>query len=583
MKKISIGNMAFALAALSGLVLSGCSKEMTETAAVSGTKVSKTISAERNDGFKTSLQDKSVLWTEGDKVAVFAYGESYNLYDADINGSVSGINGSKAVITAELKDICTPQYVVYPTAENAAFSPENKEIRTSVPAEYTITAGSFPIGANVAAGKVEDGKVTMQNMMALLKFELTAKDISKVVFNTAAGEALCGTVTIDASQLRITKVEGEPEVTLLPAEGKGTFDAGVYYLPVAPLEMKEGFYVRLVDSEGFTAKKIHATTYTPVANKVINLGKQSEWGVDVHVGAVQTGTPEVNGSDIIVSGNSFKIKYPEESADVKFGIEYSNDACTTWHSITVEDGFKTTFDVTIPGYSKQKKYHIRSWAQYKDDDKAYGEEQILNLITGPLTFVLNFIDHDPNDLEHSNLKYIGNDPNWSWPTNVSSTATRRIVASVEDRFSYRVDDELTVYFSIINPISVSSGYYFANDDPINGATGFCYRDKYIFMSTPAIPDFKLDNVKLALQNNSRKSQMYVKYTVTPPSSDALGNNSTVVGTETERIGVYDYSIAVHKNLSTEGKKNVSSANTEHMIYFTTNGYCRQIEYTYVPE
>lgn len=575
--------MTLVLVAISGLMIAGCNKEMTEPAAVSGTKVLKTISAERNGGFKTSLQDKSVLWTEGDKVAVFGYGEAYDIYDRDINGSVKDINGAKAVITAELKDICTPQYVVYPTSEKTAINTATSEIQTVIPAEYRIAAGSFPNGSNVAAGKVENGKVTMQNLMALLKFEITANDISKVLFNTVAGEALSGTVTIDAAELRISKIEGGSEVSLLPVEGKETFDAGIYYLPVAPFEMKEGFYVRLVDSEGFTAKKIHATTYTPVANKVINLGKQSEWGVDVHVGAVQTGTPSVSGSDIIVSGNSFRIKYPEESADIKFGIEYSNDACATWHSITVEDGFKTTFDVTIPAYCDQRKYHIRSWAQYKNDDKAYGEEQILNLITGPLTFVLNFIDHDPNDLEHSNLKYIGNDPNWSWPTNIQSTASRRIVALTEDRFSYKVDDDLTVYFSIINPISVSSGYYFANDDPTTGATGFCYRDKYIFMSTPALPDFKLDNVTLAMQNDSRKSQMYVKYTATPPSTDVLGDNGAAVGKVTERIGAYDYYMAIHKNLSTVGKKNVSSVNTEHMIYFTTNGYCRQIQYTYVPE
>lgn len=571
---------ALLLLVSAGIMVWSCSKETTDTPEYTGEKVSKTISAEKTETYKTSLDGKSVLWSEGDKVAVFAYSEGCDLYDTDKAASVTAIDGSKAKITAVIKDFCTPCYALYPSTENTAWNAAKGVFVTETASEFSLVAGTFPEKANVSAGKIEEGKVTLSNVLALLKFEISNDDISKVIFNTAAGEALCGTITIDAGTLAVKSVEGSSEVTLVPEGGKTTFAPGVYYLPVPPLEMKDGFYIRLVDSEGFTAKKVHATTYTPTANKIIDLGRQSEWGVDVHVGAVQTGSVALNGNDIVITGNSFRIKYQEESADVRFGIEYSIDQGANWICIESTDGFKTTFDITIPNCIKERKYHVRSWVQYKNDDKAYGEEQILNLITGPLKFDVDFFDYNSEDLENSNFKYIGNDPAWFWP--VAKGADGRTIANVEDRFRYVVNDELTVYFTIKNPVTATNGYYFTNTEVATGSLcGWCYRDAKIFLTTPAIPDFKLDKVEILITNNSRQSSMY--FSPNTASSNVLGDNGNIkTPSETEQIGNCVFNVAIHKDLSTMGKKKVSQNNTEHCIYLGSNGSIRKIHYTYVP-
>lgn len=581
MKKNSFGNISALVLSLAGMLFTmSCSKEATcyEGYSNLSKKVPVTISADRNIVFKTSLNGKAVEWCEGDEVSVFAFNKGLDIDDRDLRSAVSEIEGSKASITAIVKDICTPDYVIYPASESSTLNRETGELTTFIPAEYNISAGTFPTGSNVAAGKINDGKVTLYNMFALMKFELTSSDISKVIFTTARGEALCGVVTLDCNSLSVKKVEGGNEVTLCPETGKDVFDAGIYYLPVPPLEMKEGFYIRLIDSDGFTAKKIHAKTYTPIANKVINLGKQSEWGIDVHIGAVETGTPSIEGDDIIVSGNSFRIKYQQEAVDVTFGIEYSLDACISWNSIAVTDGFKTTFDCVIPNVMKNRKYHVRSWAQYKNDEKSYGEEKVLNLIDSPITFDIDFFDFNSEVPTFGNLKYIGTDPDWFWPFGQATEG--RTIANVEDRFSYKVNDGFTVFFSVFNPSTVSKGYYFDNSQE-GSICGWCYRDKNIWMTTPAIPDFKLDKVEVLVVNNTRATQMY--FSQNAVSSNVLGGNGKMSNlTDTETIGDKTYYVAKHKDLSTVGTKHLSTDNTEHFIYFSTNGACRKIHYTYVP-
>ena len=128
---------------------------------------------------KTSLDGKTVLWTEGDSVTVIGICEDYGKVrvDYDYGSYATNINGSTADFTAFLMGDHLPAYMIYPGNESIVYDPFTGTLTTLTAGTFTAVAGTFNEGSNLSAGLVKDGGTVLKNLMSVFKFEITGSDI----------------------------------------------------------------------------------------------------------------------------------------------------------------------------------------------------------------------------------------------------------------------------------------------------------------------------------------------------------------------------------------------------------------------
>ena len=347
--------------------VASCSQMTQPAPAVSGPRQEVVINAGW-PASRTLLDGKQVLWSEGDSVTVVALCDMYGglRVDYDYGVYAEDIDGSSADFTAVLMGDHTPAYMVYPGNEVLTYDAASGTITTQTQGSYVAVQNTFPQGSNLSAGWVIEGQTAMQNLMSVFKFEITGTDIVAASIESRAGESLYGKVTIDAGTLAIASVDGYPSISLVPAEGQTHITPGIYCIPVPAGTYSEGLAIDLVDDQGFHARKSKIDAFELPAGKLIDLGSQSDWGVEIHVGMCVTGELSVTGDgEFTLSGNLIKGKTFELENTV-CGIEYSTDKGLSWTSVEYgvpdSDSFDLDFEAVSPG-----KMLYRSWAKYKND------------------------------------------------------------------------------------------------------------------------------------------------------------------------------------------------------------------------
>ena len=573
---------------------------------------------------KTSLEEKSVLWTEGDSVTVIGICEDYGKVrvDYDYGSHATNINGSAADFTAMLMGDHQPTYMIYPGNEAILYDPSEGTLTTQTVGTFTAVAGTFNEGSNLSAGLVKDGRTLMKNLMSVFKFEITGSDIVSASIQARADEHLCGKVTIDAETLEITSIEGYPSITIVPGEGKTHIAPGIYYIPVPAGTYAEGLAVDLTDDQGFHARKNKTGNLELPSGKLIDLGKQSDWGIEIHVGACLTGQLSVTGTNsFCVEGNEIRGK-AFELENTLCGLEYSTDKGLTWTKVEFgvpdEASFDVDFDIVHPG-----KILYRSWAKYKDDDIVRGEEK--SYVPGHHVVNINFSSSD--DVEEY-LRYPGNIDaiKNSWPA-VSRRTDKFYVGediwkgvdtwnldnpenltwNIEDNVSWDVFEMQIVpgYWAEWRILFPGAGPYKKNEVEygipgsngnsttwynITFSSGFRFGCKTMAVSLPAVPGCKLDRVKMVYTTTSRKAQISSTYTkatpVGPVKSVVAASEITadVIATRPDLEGNEGLFWSEFTDLSTNpGATGLTTEeNTEYYIYTSTNATMKIFELEYIP-
>ena len=224
---------------------------------------------------RTALMDdgKSVLWEQGDAIAVYDYVATKRKFIAEINEGTTRFKGN---ITPKHSDFLA----VYPF-DLAEEELSTQKIVMTLPSEQIAVNGGFSSNTNLSIAKGErniDGspsQVRFRNICQLFKLNVPsyiANRMTKVVLSTS--KAIAGKLLIDYSGANPTVTVDNQEnlsITLLPPTGSSTFAEGTYYIALAPV-MIEGFTLSMTDTNGKTYSQQSKAMFGGTSGVIYNLG-----------------------------------------------------------------------------------------------------------------------------------------------------------------------------------------------------------------------------------------------------------------------------------------------------------------------
>lgn len=201
--------------------------------------------------------------------------DAISLFDPDSNNKFTTSTGGQSVtFTGSAKDNQDIYYALHPYDGKATIS--DNVITTTLPAEQTARTGSFAKMLNPSVAKSgSDKALNFKNVCAVVKFTLQytgSNNIKKVMFRGNNGEALAGTLLIDASSgtpaATVQNEFAETEVTL-----NGEFTSGsTYYFVTAPALLSKGLTITFYDENGNEWKRIGTNGRELKAGNLLNLG-----------------------------------------------------------------------------------------------------------------------------------------------------------------------------------------------------------------------------------------------------------------------------------------------------------------------
>lgn len=214
----------------------------------------------------TLVEHNGVNWLAGDRVSLFDPSGANNEFS-------TAEGGASVTFTGRATEADGTYYALYPYDKEANVS--GSVVTTRLPAFQTAQAGSFATMLNPSVAMADaQQNLYFRNVCALVKFTLgnnIAETITKATFCGNDGEALAGSLSIDAAVADPTAVVdasfGETEVELTDSLASG----GTYYFVVAPATLSKGLTVTLYSSNGYW--KIQGTKEVVLtAGGMLNLG-----------------------------------------------------------------------------------------------------------------------------------------------------------------------------------------------------------------------------------------------------------------------------------------------------------------------
>ena len=235
MKRILYSNHI--LWALSLMALFSCQSETLER--TEGASVPLEIrTAAHSTLTRTTLgpDGRSVIWTEGDDIAVFDNVAPKHMFTASIADGIARFQGN---ITPKTTDFLA----VYPY-ELASENLLGGNIVVNLPSTQTASLNTFSTGLNVSVAKGSrnvDGSpsfVSFINVCQVFKFTVPAYAKDQITsIQLQADVALAGQMNIDYSDYNpvvSTSEQGSKAITILPPSGSSTFAEGTYCIVTAP-------------------------------------------------------------------------------------------------------------------------------------------------------------------------------------------------------------------------------------------------------------------------------------------------------------------------------------------------------------
>lgn len=213
------------------------------------------------------VENNAVNWLAGDKISLFDPSGANNEFS-------TAEGGSSVTFTGRAAQAGGTYYALYPYDKDSKIA--GSIVTTTLPALQPAQGGSFVTMLNPSVARADaQQNLCFRNVCALVKFTLDSnihETIVKAVFSGNGGEALAGTLSIDAAVSDPTAVAdasfGETMVGLT-----GTLTAGnTYYLVVAPAVLNNGLKLSLYNAQGDVWKKQGTQGATLAAGGILDLG-----------------------------------------------------------------------------------------------------------------------------------------------------------------------------------------------------------------------------------------------------------------------------------------------------------------------
>ena len=220
------------------------------------------------------LEDgKTVVWEQGDAIAVYDYIAPKKKFVAEVSEGTTRFKGNitpknSSFLAVYPHDLCEDEL-------------QSQKVAINLPSEQIAVPEGFAPNTNLSIGKGErnvDGspsKVTFRNICQLFKLQVPSYidgRITKIVL--ATNKAIAGKLLVDYSaSVPSVAVDNQEStsVTLLPPAGSTTFAEGTYYMAVAPVQA-EGFSLTMTDTSGKTYSQHSKQVFGGTSGVIYTLG-----------------------------------------------------------------------------------------------------------------------------------------------------------------------------------------------------------------------------------------------------------------------------------------------------------------------
>ena len=262
---------------VAALMLS-CSKENLKEndAVVDHTPVDLSFSASVINTKALLNSDRTVAFSAGDAIAVFANGNKYKFTTAT-GGATATFSG-----TAE---VASTYYALFPYSDDATISGNVISGVNLSTSSVASTPGTFAPDQAIFVAKSSGTSLSFKSVVALLKLTVPSEvtDLKEVsLFNRTINPltgAISGTFNVTvgdgAPSIEVTAKNGgesEPHTTGLVAPTEDVIAPGTYYIPVLPSSLTKGLDMKISYGDKTVGRNANGTALSFEAGNVYDLG-----------------------------------------------------------------------------------------------------------------------------------------------------------------------------------------------------------------------------------------------------------------------------------------------------------------------
>lgn len=289
--------------AVSAIAVLSCTKEINNETAPEKEKVTMSFDATLGAPTKVELGESNgkggykVLWSKGDKIAVFTSDPAAETGSTQKNEFVTDIQSASAQATfsgeIEAADV---YYAVYPYESAVYWSEQYDNMTVELPAAQKANG----IASGISIATAEGASLQFEHVTGYVKFTIPAEytDIKEVRFSGNNSESLAGQYRVyrdngtTPNKISNTKYS---ELTLTPSS-ESVFAPGTYYFTAFPTELS-GLTITFIKSDDSKAIKTSVNSAEIKAGDILNLGTIS--GLDFEAAVKETWSLVTNVGDIV--------------------------------------------------------------------------------------------------------------------------------------------------------------------------------------------------------------------------------------------------------------------------------------------
>lgn len=229
----------------------------------------------------TTADGVKVLWTDKDKIGMYAGGTSTAVYTTSLAepsaqakfGRTSDVSPSR---------VNGRYYAVYPSSAivkwNLETESSNPECYVNVPKQQTAEIGAWDKKAAVLVANSETEQFVFKHAVSYVRFEVTDQtgEFMSVRLSSVNKEKLSDSQAAvqylaDGAVQIVPGVTATDYVSLRNSENDAPFAAGVYNIAIIPGDFAAGLVLSFENAAGLVAEK-------SIAPLTLNAGEVSDWG-----------------------------------------------------------------------------------------------------------------------------------------------------------------------------------------------------------------------------------------------------------------------------------------------------------------
>ncbi len=393
---------------------------------------------------RTALTGTSVAWDSSDKVSVFD-SKANRRFSVAVETDGATIYGK----AANQSSYC----LLYPYDDAAKYS--SGVVSTLLPDTQKPLEDGFDENANLLCAVSQSDAVIMHNVCGLLRFTVSASDVTRISLTSVGGEKFAGHVTISLSEPDNPSVKSATSdcLHILPSDGR-VFRPGTYSVSLAPVTMASGVEIRIFKADGSVLLRVNQNPLKIVRNSFTTMTTAIDKGDFTEVDATSSEVALTSAHPRLFASDAVFAEYKKDVLAQKTRVLYlmhNEVIATAIRCVNRAERMSNELDA-----SGKRMLNMARDAFGRIFICAYayrftGEKRFLDCAEDLLNQICDFPDWNPQHyLDTSTLTQAAS-IGYDWLYDALSAQTR---AKVEQKvFEYSLGKCLTTYKGYLNPNS----------------------------------------------------------------------------------------------------------------------------------